>query len=104
MTSNDKILEAVAGYFKREYPGMTAEAVICFMILSDLGDQARMYDIGVGTGMTWEEVYQHMMLMKVGNGAGLVAYQQLADGHYMAILTDKGKAARDALQQSVPVG
>lgn len=82
---------------------MTAEAVACFMILSDLGDKARMFHIAENLNMTWEEVYQHMMLLKAGNGAGLVVYQQLADGHFMVMLTDQGMAARDAIQQLVPV-
>ncbi len=96
------MLESVAGYFKRGYPGLSAEAIVCFLILTDMGDKALMYDIGQALGMPWEEVYQHLMLMKVGNGAGLVAFKQLADGHYLALLTDEGMQARDAIQQSVP--
>ncbi len=97
MSSDQKVLETVAGFFKANYPGLTAETVACFVILTDLGGSASMLDIGRALQMPWEDVHQHLGLLAVDGGAGLVNCTRDEEGVYVGILTEEGIDAQNQI-------
>lgn len=96
--SNKEILQHATAFFKQHYPGLTAESVICFLVLVDLGDGATVGQVASAVGMAEPNCYQHMAQLTAGIGAGLISFQNSGDGANHVHLTDAGMAARDAVQ------
>jgi hypothetical protein len=95
--SNKEILEHASRYFKQNYPGLTAESVVCFLVLIDLGDDSTVGDVARAVGMAEPSCYQHMAQLTAGVGAGLVTLQNTGDGKNYVLLTEQGNAAKQAV-------
>lgn len=85
---NKEILQEVTTVFKRTYPGLSAEAIICFLVALDL-DSPTVGDIARAVGMTEPAAYQHLSLL-TASGAGLVSLENTGDGRNLVHLTDAG--------------
>jgi len=96
--SNKEILQHAAAFFKQAYPALTAEAVVCFLVLIDVGEGATVGDVARAVGMTEPSCYQHMAQLTAGVGAGLVSFTNTGDGKNHVHLTETGKAAKQAIQ------
>ncbi|NVJ97228.1 MAG: helix-turn-helix transcriptional regulator [Alphaproteobacteria bacterium] len=97
--SNKAILEQATVIFKRDYPGLSAEAIICFLVTMDLG-QPTVGDVARAVGMTEPTAYQHLSLL-TGSGAGLIVLINTGDGRNQIQLTDKGQAVAAAVNQAL---
>ena len=97
--SNKSVLEQAASYFKNHHPGMTPEAVVCFLILLDLKNPS-VGDIAKAVRMNEPVVYQHLSLLTSG-GAGLVHLVNAGDGRNMVQLTDIGQMAKSHIQTAL---
>lgn len=86
--SNKEILGQVTNLIKGQYPGLTAEAIICFIVTLDLQDPT-VGDVARAVGMTEPAAYQHMSML-TSSGAGLVALVNTGDGRNLVELTDTG--------------
>lgn len=96
--SNKEILQHATAFFKQHYPGLTAESIICFLVLVDLEEGATVGQVAGAVGMAEPSCYQHMAQLTAGAGAGLVSFQNSGDGKNHVYLTDTGKAAKEAVQ------
>lgn len=97
---NKKTLEHAAEYFKKAYPGLTAEAVVCFLVLVDLEGRPTVTDIAQSVRMTEQDIQLHLALMEPSSGAGLVSVESQGDGKIFVHLTDAGVSAKNAIQTS----
>lgn len=95
---NKAILEHAATYFKRTYPGLTAEAIVCFLVLIDMDRNPTVGDVARGVGMTEPQAYHHLSELTAGVGAGLVTLENLGDGRNYVHLTGIGMEAKKAVQ------
>lgn len=92
------ILEHASSYFKQTYPGLTAEAVVCFLVLIDLGRNPTVGDIARGVGMAEPQAYHHLSELTVGAGSGLISFENTGDGRNYVHLTEIGQAAKKQVQ------
>lgn len=97
--SNKSILEAATAAFKKDYPGLTAEAIICFLVTMDLDDPT-VGDIARAVGMTEPSAYQHMSML-TASGAGLIVFINQGDGRNQVKMTDRGRDLAAAVNQAL---
>ncbi|WP_417451504.1 hypothetical protein [Kordiimonas sp.] len=93
--SNKSILEQASAYFKSHHPGLTAEAIICFLVMIDLGEPT-VGEVGRAVGMTEPQAYQHISML-TASGAGLITLVNAGDGRNTISLTPPGQAAKAAI-------
>jgi DNA-binding transcriptional ArsR family regulator len=93
--NNKAILEQASAYFKSHHSGLSAEAIICFLVMIDLRTPT-VGDIARAVGMTEPQAYQHISML-TPSGAGLVSLVNAGDGRNMVNLTPTGNAARAAI-------
>jgi hypothetical protein len=93
--SNKAILEQASTYFKSHHPGLSAEAIICFLVTIDLGEPT-VGEVARAVGMTEPHAYQHISTLSP-SGAGLINLVNTGDGRNAVSLTPTGKAARAAI-------
>lgn len=94
--NDQEILQKASSYFKSTYPGLSAEAVVCFLVLADL-DQPSVQDVAVSMRMTPQDVLGHITLLSDASGAGLITMQ---NGGSQLSLTGLGEQAKQAIQAS----
>ncbi len=92
---NKAVLEQIASYFKDHFPGLTAEAIICFLVVIDF-EQPSVGDVARSVGMTEPDAYHHMSLLG-GSGAGLINFVNAGDGRNLIMLTDIGLLVKNNL-------
>ncbi len=97
--SNKAVLEQAASYFKTQYPGLTAEAIICFLVVVDLNEPT-VGDVARAVGMTEPQAYQHISML-TPSGAGIVQLQNAGDGRNVVHLTEAGMAAKSAIEAAL---
>lgn len=95
---NKAILEHATSYFKRSYPGLTAEAIVCFLVLIDMDRNPTVGDVARGVAMAEPQAYHHLSELTAGGGAGLLTLENLGDGRNYVHLTDAGKIAKKSIQ------
>ena len=93
--SNKTILEQASSYFKSHHPGLSAEAIICFLVMIDLGEPT-VGAVASAVSMSEPQAYQHISTLSP-SGAGLVAVVNAGDGRNVVTLSDTGKEARAAI-------
>ncbi|MFC4348096.1 hypothetical protein ACFO5Q_09595 [Kordiimonas lipolytica] len=96
---NKEILHELTNVFKRSYPGLTAEAIICFMVAANEKDPT-VGDVARVVGMTEPMVYQHLSTL-TSAGAGLIGLVNTGDGRNLVQLTPEGQELASSLNQSV---
>jgi len=96
--SNKDILEHAAAYFKNNHSHLTAESVVCFLVLIDLGDGCSVGEVANAVGMTEAECYRQLAQLNVGAGAGLVSLENLGGGKNIIRLSHDGLRAKQALE------
>lgn len=92
------ILEAASGYFKKAYPGLTAEAVVCFLVIMGMDEGPTVGDVARALGMTEPDTYHHLTLLTSGKGAGLISLENTGDGRSVIHVTEEGKAIEANIQ------
>lgn len=92
------ILEHATVFFKRTYPGLTAEAIVCFLVLIDLPRNPTVGDIARGVGMAEPTAYHHLSELTVGVGAGLITFENMGDGRNYVHLTGTGLEAKKQVE------
>ncbi|WP_420429669.1 hypothetical protein [Kordiimonas sp.] len=97
--SNKAVLEHAASYFKAQYPGLTAEAIICFLVVVDLNEPT-VGDVARAVGMTEPQAYQHISML-TPSGAGIIQLQNEGDGRNIVLLTEAGLAAKAAIEAAL---
>lgn len=97
--NNKAILEQASAYFKTHHPGLTAEAIICFLVMIDLSEPT-VGDIARAVGMTEPVAYQHISMLSP-SGAGLISLVNAGDGRNRVTLTDQGEAAKAAIRTAL---
>lgn len=95
---NKAVLEHATNYFKRSHKGLTAEAIVCFLVLIDLERNPTVGDIARSVGMTEPKAYHHLSELSMGGGAGLINFENTGDGRNYVHLTDAGQAAKKQVQ------
>ncbi len=96
---NKEILHELTNVFKRSYPGLTAEAIICFMVAANEQDPT-VGDVARVVGMTEPMVYQHLSTL-TSAGAGLIGLVNTGDGRNLVQLTPEGQQLAASLNQAV---
>jgi len=99
--SNKDILESAAAYFKRHHPHLTAESIVCFVVLIDLGDGCTVGDVARAVGMAEPECYRQLAQLNVGSGEGLLKLENTGDGSNRVSLSDRGQTAQQALEAAI---
>jgi len=95
---NKAILERAANFFKQSHPNITAEAVVCFLVLIDLDRNPTVGDIARGVGMAEPQAFHHLAELSTGAGAGLISLENLGDGRNYVHLTEAGLIAKKTVQ------
>ncbi|MFC3051771.1 hypothetical protein [Kordiimonas pumila] len=98
--NNKALLESAANFFKTSYPGVTAEAVVCFLVFIDLPSLVTVGSLAQEVHMAELDVYNHLTLLAAG-GAGLLSLENTGGDDTIISLTDEGYAAKDNLMASV---
>ncbi|MBL4838773.1 MAG: hypothetical protein JKY34_14470 [Kordiimonadaceae bacterium] len=98
--SDQKILEHATAYFKKNYPSLTAEAIICFLVTLDLGRNPTVGDIARGVRMGEPQAYHHLSELTSGGGVGLIIFENLGDGRNYVHLTDIGTMAKNEVESA----
>lgn len=93
--SNKAILERASSYFKSHHPGLSAEAIICFLVMIDLGEPT-VGAVARAVGMTEPQAYQHISTLSP-SGAGLVSLINAGDGRNVITLSRTGEEAKAAI-------
>lgn len=93
--NNTAILQQASSYFKSHHPGLSAEAIVCFLVVIDLGEPT-VGEVGRVVGMTEPNAYQHISALSP-SGAGLVSLSNAGDGKNHIRLTPVGDAAKAAI-------
>jgi|GEM_PF-1462107 len=94
-----EFLQELTNVFKRSYPGLTAEAIICFMVAANEKDPT-VGDVARVVGMTEPMVYQHLSTL-TSAGAGLIGLVNAGDGRNIVQLTPEGQQLASSLNQAV---
>jgi DNA-binding transcriptional ArsR family regulator len=97
--SDKDILQQAVSVFKRSYPGLTAEAIICFIVASDLEDPT-VGQIAQAVGMTEPQAYQHISML-TSSGVGLVTLQNTGDGRNVILLSALGLQLKANIDASI---
>jgi len=97
--SNKAILQQAVAIFKERYPGLTAEAIICFIVASSL-DTPTVGDVARAVGMTEPAAYQHISML-TASGAGLVALHNAGDGRNIISLSAAGEQLKALIDANV---
>ncbi len=95
---NKAILEHAAGYFKRTYPGLTAEAIVSFLVLIDLPKTPTVGDVARNVGMAEPQTYHHLSELATGVGPGLINLENTGDGRNLVHLTGLGEEAKKQIK------
>ena len=98
--SNQKILEHASTFFKANYSNLTAEAIVCFLVLLDLDRNPTVGDIARGVGMAEPQTFHHLSELTAGGGAGLISLENTGDGRNFVHLTDIGTIAKQSIEAS----
>ncbi len=93
--SNKAILEQASSYFKSHHPGLSAEAIICFLVMIDMGD-VTVGAVARAVGMTEPQAYQHISTLSP-SGAGLINLVNAGDGRNVISFSAQGEAAKAAI-------
>lgn len=94
--SNKSVLEQAAFIFKSQYPGLSAEAIICFLVILDL-ESPTVGQVAQAVGMTEPQAY-HFLSELGSTGAGLVKFVNRGDGANICQITQAGLQARTSIQ------
>lgn len=94
--NKEQTLKAATDYFKAHHPGITPEAILCFLVLAGSGDMS-IADIAGQLNMPPQDARAHLDLLMPEAGAGLVAFAAPGTGSSVLTLSPAGMAARDAL-------
>ncbi|MCJ9429696.1 hypothetical protein [Kordiimonas marina] len=97
--SNKSVLEQAAFLFKSQYPSLTAEAIICFLMILDLDDPT-VGKVAQAVGMTEPQAY-HFISELGSTGAGLIKFVNRGDGANVCELTQAGMQARTSVQTAL---
>jgi len=98
--SDRDILEHAAAYFKSNHPHLTAESIVCFLVLIDLGDGCSVAEVARAVGMSEPNCHRQMAQLNVGSGAGLVALENMGDGRNIVHLSTDGEITKNALESA----
>ncbi len=97
--SNELILQTASTYLKANYPELTAEAMIAFLVT--VADDGQVVDeIAAKMGMSEPAAYHHLKLLG-SSGAKLISIENLGDGRNLVNLTDLGLAAKEAINAAL---
>lgn len=98
--SGTALLQEAAGYFKMHYPGLTPEAVIAFILVTDI-HQPTVQAVASSLGMDEGQLGAHLAsLMEVG-GAGLLALQPVLGGGNRILMTPRGEQVKNDMQMTL---
>lgn len=90
---DNEILGQAAAFFKRNYPGLSPEAIVAFFVAADKSG-ATIGEIAGAVGVPETKLFEHLGTMREGSGAGLVSIQPLDGGRNAVVLTDRGEQAK----------
>lgn len=93
--SDKEILQQATEVFKRDYPALTAEAIMCFLVAADL-DEPTVGDVAQVVGYAEPQAYQHISPL-TGSGAGLVVLTNTGGGANTIGLTEAGQKLKEAI-------
>lgn len=97
--NNKAILEQASSYFKTHHPGLTAEAIICFLVTLSVAEPT-VGEVARTVGMTEPQAYQHISMLSP-SGAGLISLVNAGDGRNLITLTPEGEAAKAAIMNAL---
>lgn len=98
--SNKAVLQQAVAIFKQQYPGLTAEAIICFIIIASSSEKPTVGDVARATGMAEPTAYQHISML-TGRGAGLVTLENAGDGRNHVQLSSAGEQLKSLIDANV---
>ncbi len=91
--SDREILQQAATIFRDHYPGLSAESVIAFILISDHGEPT-ITDISTAIGLQEQQIFQHMAPLRA---AGLITVEAAQGGTTKILLTATGQQTKDML-------
>ena len=91
--SEREILQQAATIFRDQYPGLSAESVIAFILISDHGEPT-IADISTAIGLPDQQIFQHMAPLRA---AGLITVEAAQGGATKILLTAAGQQTKDML-------
>ena len=93
--SDREILQHAATVFREQYPALTAEAVIIFIVIAD-HERPTIGEVSVAMNQTEAHVFHHTAPLR---DAGLVVLQPERDGSDKILLTGRGEEAKKAIAE-----
>ncbi|TNE67742.1 MAG: hypothetical protein EP335_00525 [Alphaproteobacteria bacterium] len=96
--SNKSVLEHVAYIVKSQHPGLSAEAIVSFLIILDLGEPT-VAQVANMVGMTEPKLFQHLSMLTT-SGGGLIQLINNGDGSNSVRLTARGQQLRAQVASS----
>ena len=96
--SNKELIGAITNHIKASYPQLTAEAIVCFLIVAGAKKQMTASEVAAVIGMAEPQTYQHLSSMAPGKGSGLISLINVGDGTNKVQLTPKGADLRDEIE------
>lgn len=93
--SDRDILQQAATIFRDQHPGLSAESVIAFILISDHSEPT-VADISTAMGQPEQQVFQHLASLRA---AGLITVELAQGGATKILLSDAGQQTKDMLQR-----
>ncbi len=93
LVSEREMLQQAATVFRDQYPGLSAESVIAFILISDHGEPT-ITDISTAIGLPDQQVFEHVAPLRA---AGLITVEAAEGGTTKILLTATGQQTKDML-------
>lgn len=91
--SDREILQQAATVFREQYPALSAEAVVAFILISDHAEPT-ITNISSAIGLPDQQIFQHMAPLRA---AGLITVDPAQGGNNKILLTASGRQTKDTL-------
>lgn len=95
--SDREILQQAAAVFREQYPALTAEAVIIFIVIAD-HEAPTIENVSASMSQTEAHVFHHTAPLR---DAGLVVLQPDQNGSRKILLTGRGEEAKIAITEVI---
>ena len=97
-SKNEELIGRITNHIKVSYPQLTAEAIVCFLIVAGAKNQMIVAEVAAAMRVSEPQAYQYLSGMAPGKGSGLISLINVGDGSNKVQITPKGATLRDEVE------